>query len=326
MGRGLRGCRWHAPAAAPVALRTADRVRLAGTLARVIRLLQATALRCAEPATAPVWRARLRDTLDALAATSDDTAWLRREVETHLDAFVDQLAGGPETPVPSLSREAVLQWFRGDFELPQRGDRPITGGVTVCALQPMRSVPFRIVALVGMDDGSFPRGGSPRTWDPFDDRRLGERDGREVDRHLLLEALMSARDAFWILWTGFSVTRGDERPAAVPVEELLETLGRAAVPGEDDEAQRRALVRPHPLQPWGYGEALGARPRCSTCDWRGRPRPWRGAAPGGRRRLVTRRGTGLSPPKMPASGLPLARRRSSTQTRCSDPSRIPPRP
>ena len=264
------------PAAAPVALRTADRVRLAGTLGRVIRLLQATALRCAEPATAPVWRARLRDTLDALAATSDDTAWLRREVETHLDAFVDQLAGGPETPVPSLSREAVLQWFRGDFELPQRGDRPITGGVTVCALQPMRSVPFRIVALVGMDDGSFPRGGSPRTWDPFDDRRLGERDGREVDRHLLLEALMSARDAFWILWTGFSVTRGDERPAAVPVEELLRPWGAPRCPAtttRPSAAPWCARIRCSPgatARPWARAR------RCSTCGCRERPRPWRG--------------------------------------------------
>ena len=38
----------------------------------------------------------------------------------------------------------------------------LTGGVTFCALQPMRSIPARIICLVGMGDQDFPRSSQSR--------------------------------------------------------------------------------------------------------------------------------------------------------------------
>ena len=55
--------------------------------------------------------------------------------------------------------------------MPQKADRAVASAVTVCALEPMRSVPFRVVALLGMDDGQFPRGAQAPSWDPFADGR-----------------------------------------------------------------------------------------------------------------------------------------------------------
>ncbi len=37
-----------------------------------------------------------------------------------------------------------------------------TGTLTVCTMVPMRSVPHRVVCLVGLDDGLFPRTGLDR--------------------------------------------------------------------------------------------------------------------------------------------------------------------
>ena len=68
-----------------------------------------------------------------------------------------------------------------------------TGTLTICTLLPMRSVPHRVVALVGLDDGVFPRATTPDGDDALARRPVtGERDVRGEDRQLLLDALMSA--------------------------------------------------------------------------------------------------------------------------------------
>ena len=68
-----------------------------------------------------------------------------------------------------------------------------TGHLTICTLVPMRSVPHRVVCLLGLDDGTFPRK-APRDGDDLmlDDPHVGERDSRTEDRQLLLDALLAA--------------------------------------------------------------------------------------------------------------------------------------
>lgn len=230
--------------AVPMDVESRERVRRVGSLTAVLRTLAAHRAALQSPATLPVWRDRLVIALDELAATGDKTAWLRSEVDQALD---DLARRGAMLGEMVVDRAAVLRWLQDGFEIPQHGDRPITGAVQVSALEPMRSVPFRVVALLGMDDKAFPRGGRARTWDPMAERRRGERDRREIDRHLMLEAILCARDRLILLWSGHDVQQGREQPAAVPVEELLETLARLT------GRSRELLVRDHTLQPWSAG-------------------------------------------------------------------------
>jgi exodeoxyribonuclease V gamma subunit len=67
----------------------------------------------------------------------------------------------------------------------------------------------------------------------------------------MLEAILSARDRLLLLWSGHDVQQGKDKPAAVPVEELLEVL--AELTGRT----REELVREHPLQPWSAGNFVG---------------------------------------------------------------------
>jgi exodeoxyribonuclease V gamma subunit len=265
-GEGVDGRRGMRADVVGVPLRTPEQRRCAGVLAQVVSLLADFTTQCATPSAASGWRRRLEAVLSALTETSEDAAWLSREVRDRLQRFEEEFDREKEEAL-SLSRDAVYQWLKSDFEIPQRGDRAITGAVTLCALQPMRSVPFRVVALLGMDDGTFPRGSMPKTWDPFGERLPGERDNREIDRHLLLEAMLSARDHLLVLWSGFDVRSGERTPAAVPVEEILEVLTEAwtrahpTTPSETDHGTGRLFVRAHPLQPWGLGAHMGATPR-----------------------------------------------------------------
>ena len=100
-----------------------------------------------------------------------------------------------------------------------------TGHLTVCTLMPMRSVPHRVVCLLGLDDGAFPRK-APRDGDDLmlDDPHVGERDPRSEDRQLLLDALLAATERLIVTYTGNDERTNSPRPAAVPVGELLDVV------------------------------------------------------------------------------------------------------
>ena len=130
-----------------------------------------------------------------------------------------------------------------------------TGNLTVCTLVPMRSVPHRVVVLLGLDDGVFPRtagmdGDDVLARDPC----VGERDVRSEDRQLLLDALMAAGERLVVLYTGADPVSGALRPPAVPLGELLDVVD-AMVPGA-----RTDIVTRHPLQPYDVRSFTGTPP------------------------------------------------------------------
>jgi exodeoxyribonuclease V gamma subunit len=136
-----------------------------------------------------------------------------------------------------------------------------TGTLTVCTMVPMRSVPHRVVALVGLDDGVFPRAGAVDGDDVLARRPMtGERDVRSEDRQLFLDAILAAQETLVIAYTGANEHTGAERPPAVPLGELIDALDTTtAAPVRD-----RVVVR-HPLQPFDprnhtRGELVGDRP------------------------------------------------------------------
>ena len=124
-----------------------------------------------------------------------------------------------------------------------------TGHLTVCTLYPMRSVPHRVVCLLGLDDGAFPRK-SPRDGDDLmlEEPHVGERDPRSEDRQLLLDALLAASDHLVITYAGNDERTNIPRPPAVPVGELLDVVD-ATVRTEGRPAREQVVVR-HPLQPF----------------------------------------------------------------------------
>lgn len=109
----------------------------------------------------------------------------------------------------------------------------LSGGVTFCALVPMRSIPFRVIALLGMNDGDFPRSPRPTEMDLIRSgklpRRPGDRSRRDDDRHLFLETLCAARERLIITYTGQSVRDDRPRPPSVCVSELLDTVAERVV-------------------------------------------------------------------------------------------------
>jgi exodeoxyribonuclease V gamma subunit len=103
-------------------------------------------------------------------------------------------------------------------ELAQRLDqqrisqRFLAGPVNICTLMPMRSIPFKVVCLLGMNDGVYPRTLPPLGFDLMSQKpQRGDRSRRDDDRYLFLEALMSAEQTLYISYIGRSIQDNSER-------------------------------------------------------------------------------------------------------------------
>ncbi|MFC0678910.1 exodeoxyribonuclease V subunit gamma [Lysobacter korlensis] len=208
---------------------------------------------------ASAWSQRLESRLESLFRIDPDDR-MAQDAKSLLLGFVRGLASepaqsglDPELPF-SVVRELLLERLDSAPERQQF----LMGGVTVCGMVPQRSIPFRVIAVIGLNEGEFPRGGGEGGLDPMArHRRLGDRDLRSDDRYLFLETLMSARDALHLSYIGEGVRDGKPRNPAAPLGELMAALERAAgfAPDEkeaDDPSgpwRRPWLVR-HPLQPF----------------------------------------------------------------------------
>jgi exodeoxyribonuclease V gamma subunit len=194
----------------------------------------------AAPRTAEGWAVAIADAADALTAPSPRDAWQRAELHWLLAGVVDEAAGSPAL-LDAADVAALLE-----SRLAGRPTRANfrTGHLTVCTLAPMRSVPHRVVCLLGLDDTVFPRR-SPRDGDDLllAAPHVGDRDARSEDRQILLDALMAATDRLIITYTGNDERTNAQRAPAVPVGELLDVAGRMT-------GDRDAVVVRHPLQPF----------------------------------------------------------------------------
>jgi exodeoxyribonuclease V gamma subunit len=155
-------------------------------------------------------------------------------------------AAGYERPV---SREAVRALLEERLERTRLSAGFLAGGVTFCEHVPMRAIPFRVVCLLGMDDESFPRSAPRHSFDLIAAApRRGDRNLRDDDRQLFLEALLSARDALLISYVGRSAQDDSERPVSALVEHLLRVVDRLFVPAAADNTLRLSLEGPASAQ------------------------------------------------------------------------------
>jgi exodeoxyribonuclease V gamma subunit len=225
---------------------SSNRVELAGRLAEFIDRLQrtVTALTAAQPLRS--WVAALTSGIAMLTRTSDADAWQFAQLERE---FTDVMtAAGPrgDTLLRLPDVKALLE--RKLAGRPTRANFR-TGTMTVCTMVPMRSVPHRVVCLVGLDDGVFPRRGVRDGDDVLGrDPMTGERDARSEDRQLLLDAIGATTEKLVITYNGANAHSGQTRPPAVPLAELLDALD--ATTETPAEQVREQLVVRHPLQPF----------------------------------------------------------------------------
>jgi exodeoxyribonuclease V gamma subunit len=167
-------------------------------------------------------------------------------------------------------------------ELAQRLDqerisqRFLAGPVNICTLMPMRSIPFKVVCLLGMNDGVYPRQLAPLGFDLMSQKPMrGDRSRRDDDRYLFLEALISAQQTLYISYIGRSIQDNSERFPSVLVQELLDYIGQSHyLPGDEaltcDESEARVkahITRLHTRMPFDAQNYLPGEQQSYAREW-----------------------------------------------------------
>ncbi len=232
-------------------------IELAGRFAELVDRVDDALSSLVGPQPLSDWADALAEAAEALTAASPRDAWQRDELGRLLADVVREAgsaAGDAAISLPDV-RAVLADRLRGR---PTRANFR-TGHLTVCTLAPMRSVPHRVVCLLGLDDGAFPRR-APRDGDDLTlaDPHVGDRDSRLEDRQMLLDALMAAGEKLIITYTGNDERTNATRPPAVPLGELLDVVDQT-VAAEHGAARAQVVVR-HPLQPFDPRNFDAARP------------------------------------------------------------------
>ncbi len=218
-----------------------DRVELAGRLAEYVARLRHVVERLSGAKPLTEWLDALTKGVGLLTRSGD--AWQEAQLQREFTEVVEQAGARTSTLLRLPDVRALLSAHLSGR--PTRANFR-TGTLTVCTMVPMRSVPHRVVCLVGLDDGAFPRLIAPDGDDVLARTPMtGDRDIRSEDRQLLLDAVCAATETLVITYTGNDEHTGHPRPPAVPLAELLDAL--------DETTQtpvRPYIVTHHPLQPF----------------------------------------------------------------------------
>jgi exodeoxyribonuclease V gamma subunit len=222
---------------------------LIGPLVALLDALAVAHRQLCEPALPGEWGARLHGLLQVFfQGSSEHDDYLLVQLQDLRETWLQtcESVGLQEALPLTVVREA---WLAG-LDQGRLSERFLAGSVNFCTLMPMRAIPFKVVCLLGMNDGDYPRAQPPLDFDLMgSDYRPGDRSRREDDRYLLLEALLSARDQLYVSWVGRSIRDNSERPASVLIGQLRDHLasGWQLADGGD---LLHALTQEHPLQPF----------------------------------------------------------------------------
>ena len=273
-----------------------------GSLLRLLQVLERHARLLAEPASPAQWRERLFGLLDALLpGTPVDPGAARTlaRLRELIDGFAESAAQagfGARVPPDVVRSHFASLLAESDTRAPL-----LTGGVSFGRMVPMRLLPFRVICVLGLNDGDYPRRdpatglnrltaelGTPR-------RRPGDRSLRDDDRFLFLQLFAAAGEVFYASYLGADARDGSVREPSVLVAELLDA---AAALHADAAAARTALVVRQPLQPFAPG-AFGGTGEPRRFSYRGEWHPAAGRCEGARTELSSWVETPLPPADQP---------------------------
>ncbi|WP_435276679.1 exodeoxyribonuclease V subunit gamma [Psychrobium sp. nBUS_13] len=158
-----------------------------------------------------------------------------------------------------ISHEVLFAHLSGKLDAGSASQRFLAGKLNFCTLMPMRSVPFKVVCILGMNDGVYPRSIAPIGFDLMaSNHQKGDRSRRDDDRYLFLEAMLSAQKKLYISYCGRSIKDNSERCPSVLINELTDYIALSyKLVGDEKQSPQECskriidkLICQHPLTPF----------------------------------------------------------------------------
>lgn len=192
------------------------------------------------------WAAYLRELLEQLVFAAGE-----RDDDDHsaFIALLEEMSTLDESVSVKVDFEVFRHSFMHRLTLERRSQSFLGQGITFCSMVPMRSIPFRVVAMLGMDHDKFPRKDSGLSFSHIDvnDLRRGDRSIRNNDRHLFLETILSAKEILYISYLSRDEKNAEHRPPSSLVDELIDYVSKGMPDPLDTDELRKLWVSEHPL-------------------------------------------------------------------------------
>ncbi|MCP1676523.1 exodeoxyribonuclease V gamma subunit [Natronocella acetinitrilica] len=222
-----------------------------GKLWLLVERLREWRQQLATPAAPETWHERINRLVASLIQPDPDDPREEAALASVQDAVRALEAAGAclgETP---LEWESVRELLLTNLQAASERQPFLSGGITFCGMIPLRTVPFRVVCLLGMNDGDFPRQERNRGFNIVRRyRRLGDRSMRDDDRLLFLQCLLAAGETLYISYTGQDMQSGDRLEPSPIVGELLDFLVTGYFGDCDPNEARQRLITRQPMQPF----------------------------------------------------------------------------
>tara|TARA_B100000745_G_scaffold234928_1_gene158355 strand:+ start:922 stop:4272 length:3351 start_codon:yes stop_codon:yes gene_type:complete len=241
-----------------------DDARCLGQFIALIELLEQQSNQLRESRKVDEWVTLLDGWLTELYDPTEDEL----EARSAIQQAINQLAKDTNTASydEKLSLAVVRDYLSRQFSQPETRQRFLTGQITFCSMIPMRSVPFKIIAMLGLNDGDFPRQRQPLGFDLIaasGEHQMGDRSRRGDDRYLFLEGILSARKALYLSYQGHRVKDNAPRQPSLVLNELMVYLSQGYGWDFADSGSQSALhqLPLHPFSPANYqGDAVSFDP------------------------------------------------------------------
>ena len=209
---------------------------LLGSFCEFIEMIELSRGRINKAHSLREWSALLHDMASRLFGTSESSDYLA--LQEMLADLADPASSYHEQ---LLDFEVIHQWFEFEAETITSVDF-LRGRLTFCSMLPMRSIPFKVICLLGLNDGEFPK---QDRFLPFnlltEHYERGDRSRRADDRYQFLEAILAARQRLYISYLGQSIRTNAPLPPSPVVAELIEAI---------EQGGGALTVINHPLQPF----------------------------------------------------------------------------
>ncbi len=200
---------------------------LLGRLCHLLERLQAHSLALRKPRTPFEWHAYLNELKQDFFAEDEQELDAFLIIENAINGLTErcQKAGFDK----ELDLATLRYYLTQHFSQPDASNHFMTGQITFCSMVPMRSIPFKVIAILGLNDGQYPRQQTPISFDLMASTqvKLGDRSRRGDDRYLFLEALISARESLYLSFQGRDIRNNEVRQPSLILKELMEYLTQA---------------------------------------------------------------------------------------------------
>lgn len=177
-----------------------------------------------QPQRPDAWQIQLKWLLQRFYLGTQQESNTLLQLEQAIDTLFNQIADArfdaPLTAdVLAMRFEEMLGEQRSNLNF-------LVGKVNFCTLLPMRAIPFKVVCLLGMNEGDFPRQQHVNSFDLMQYApQKGDRAKRDDDRYLFLEALLAAQQIFYVSYIGQSLTSNQPKLPSILVSQLQNYLG-----------------------------------------------------------------------------------------------------